>query len=335
MRSGETGMAVRAVLALAVSILLCLPPGHAGAEPPGKRLPRIGYLHLGPRFGMHDRDFFKELAGLGYVDGKTVTIINRFGPRGREGSLDQPAAELVRLKVDVIVALVPTAVRSAIRATRTVPIVMRYTSDPIRAGLVTSLARPGGNVTGVTSISSNLAAKRIELLKEVIPGITRVGVLLGARRRATPTSFRLVEDSARLMGVTIQPLRVRKADDIDSIVHAASDSGLQGLLVLRDPIIVHRRRHVADLTIRNHLPTVFDERQFAEVGGLVSYGADLGHLYRRAADYVDRILKGAKPADLPIEQPTRFELVVNLKTARALGIAIPRSILLRADEVIE
>lgn len=322
-------------LTRALLIALCLHAGHAAARPQVKHLPRIGYLHFGKGLGAHDRAFLKGLNELGYVDGKTVSIEFRGARRRREADLRGPAAELVRLRVDVIVALVPAAVRAARQATRTIPIVMRYTSDPVGAGLVASLSRPGGNITGVTSISTNLLGKRLELLRELLPGLSRVGLLWQKRGRSKPGSYGVIDADSRLLGITLQSLAVRTTDDFVPLFRGAAESGAQGLVVMRSPIIVKHRKRIADLAIDHRFPAVFDEREFAESDGLMSYGTDLSHLYRRAADYVDRILKGAKPADLPIEQPTKFELVVNLRTAAAIGIKVPPLILLRADQVIE
>jgi len=323
------------VATLVVATLVGLPDRHAVAQPQDGKIPRIGYLHLGAELGGRDRAFLDGLKDLGYVDGKTVHIEYRFGQGRDDSSLNALAAELVGTNVDVIVAMIPAAARAAASATQTIPIVMRASDDPVAAGLAASLAQPGGNVTGVTSIAEALTGKRIELLKQVIPGVARVGVLWNPDSRKGSTYFALAETDARALGITLQSMPVRTADDFAPAFGAAKAGGVEALVTLRNPLIVQQRGAIAALAIARGIPAIFDEREFVQAGGLMSYGADLADVYRRAAIYVDKILKGAKPGDLPIEQPTKFQLVVNLKTARALGITVPPSILLRADEVIE
>jgi len=313
----------------------CISPDRAMAQATERKVPRIGYLHTVGSLGPYDRAFLKGLHDLGYVEGKTIVIEHRFGRGEGSSRLGALAEEFVGLKVDVIVALVPAAVRAAMKTTRTIPIVARFSRDPAEEGMVGSLARPGGNVTGITSIAQDLIAKRIQLLKELAPGLTRLGVMWDSGSRRSGKYFSAAEAAARSLGVTALSLPLRGADDIEPAFRAAADGNVQGFVTVRNPVIVRNRARIAALAIQNGLPAVFDEREFTVAGGLISYGANLADLYRRAATYVDKILKGARPADLPIELATEFDLVVNLRTAKALGIELPRSILLRADKVIE
>ena len=295
-----------------------------------KHIPRIGYLNLGNfREGAPPESFLQGLREVGYVEGKTIIIEFRHANR-REDQLPALAAELVRLKVDVIVALNPPAARAAQRATRTVPIVMRATGDPIKGGFVESLARPGGNITGVTSISSDLYGKRLELLKDVIPGLSLVAVLHNPDR----SDFKKMQQEARALSLKLQSLEVRKSNDFADAFNLATQSHSQALITIRTPVINVQRKQVADLAIKNRLPAIYDEVNYVEAGGLMSYGTHLADLQRHAAVFVDKILKGRKPADLPVEQPTKFELVINLKSAKQIGLTIPSNVLARADRVI-
>jgi putative ABC transport system substrate-binding protein len=300
-----------------------------------KKVPRIGYLQIGSQLGPTGEAFLQGLRDLGYVEGKSILIEYRGDPQRSEDRLPEFAADLVRLKVDVIVALSPPAALAAKNATKTIPIVMRSTSDPIQAGFVASLARPGGNITGVTSISTDLYGKRLELLKEVIPRLSRVGVLRNPDRSAEASNSKEMEIAARSLDLRLQFLEVRSSNDFENAFRAAGKARAEALITIRTPLINGQKKRVADLAMKSRLPAIYDDREYIDAGGLMSYGTDLADLHRRAATYVDKILKGAKPADLPVEQPTKFELVINLKAAKQIGVTIPPNVLARADRVIK
>jgi putative ABC transport system substrate-binding protein len=244
------------------------------------------------------------------------------------------AAELVRLKVDLIFAPTPLAALAAQKATSTIPIVTSFGSDPVQLGLVASLGRPGGNITGLTSMSDELSAKQLELLKETVPRVSRVAVLWNRAHAGYTLALRSVQGAAQTLRVQLQ-IRETRPDEFDTAFAAMTKERAGALLVLPGPVFFHHRTRLADLAAKHRLPAMFWSREFVEAGGLMAYGASLADLSRRAATYVDKILKGAKPADLPVEQASKFEFVINLKTAKALGLTIPQSILIRADEVIQ
>jgi putative ABC transport system substrate-binding protein len=304
----------------------------AKAQAPEK-LPKIGYLS-GSEPGPREDAFQQGLRELGYVKGRNIAIEWRFA-EGREDRLADLASDLVRLGVDVIVADGTRVIRAAKNATTTIPIIMLAAADPIRTGFVTSLGRPGGNITGLAQMMPELASKRLELLKEVIPRLSRVAVLWNPRDPAVTLVFHETQASARTLGVQLQSLQVRGPDDFDSAFGAAARKEVSALVVLSDALLFTHRLRIVELATRRRLPAIYAQRLWVEAGGLMSYGTNFIDLWRRAATYIDRILKGAKPADLPVEQPTKFELVINMKTARALGLTIPLSLLLRADRVIE
>jgi ABC-type uncharacterized transport system substrate-binding protein len=293
-------------------------------------MPRIGYLTLGSKAGHPAEAFLQGLRDLGYVEAKNIVIEYR-GDR-QEERLPELATDLVRLKVAVIVALNPPAAHAAKDVTRTIPIVIRSTGDPVRGGFVESLARPGGNITGVTSISSELYGKRLELLKEVIPGLSRVGVLRHSDRSAS--DFKKMQSAAGSLDLKLQSLEVREPDDLETAFKAAGKENAQALITIRTPLFNSHRKQIAELAAKSHLPAIYDEVRYVEDDGLMSYGTHLADLQRRAAVFVDKILKGAKPADLPVEQPTKFEFVINLKAAKQIGLTIPPNVLARADRVI-
>ncbi len=245
------------------------------------------------------------------------------------------AAELVRLEVDVIVTTTTVGAQAARVATRTIPIVLAVVNDPVAGGLVVSLARPGGNITGLSLVSPELGGKRLQLLKEVLPGLSRIAVLSYPTNLTLATQVRELEAAARALGVTLQILEVRSAGDFESAFEAAIRGRAGAILTLDDPLPYNSRTRIIELAAKSRLPSMSGFREFVDAGGLMSYGPSLPDLSRRAATYVDKILKGAKPGDLPIEQPTKFELVINLKTAKTLRLTIPQSLLLRADGVIE
>jgi putative ABC transport system substrate-binding protein len=303
---------------------------------PAARIPRIGYLapSLSPEASRLIGAFRQGLRELGYVEGQNISL--EF--RSAEGSADRfpaLAAELVALKVDVIVAGATLAVLPAKQATGTIPIVFPIHTDPVGAGLVASLARPGGNVTGLSFSSEDLTGKRMELLKETIPGVTRIAVLWKSPNAAALVQLKAAEVAARALAVSLQILEVRGAEDLEKALQSATQGSSGALLVVDDPFTFLLRKGIVGLAAKSHLPAMYGPREFAIDGGLMSYGANLEDMFRHAATYVGKILKGAKPADLPVEQPTKFELVINLKTAKALGLTIPPSVLGRADEVIQ
>lgn len=325
-RSGKMNTVRRRQLLLAAGVLL-FTPGYAWAQQAAKRY-RVGVLAAAPK------PFLQSLNELGYVDGRDVVFEVR-NPEGRSELFDSYAMDLVRLKVDVIVASNPNAVLSAKRATKTIPIVMMHTPDPVQLGFVASLARPGGNITGVTTLSAELSIKQLELLKEAVPRLSRVALLWNPDNPWHPATVKALRDRSGSLGLQLQVLEVRAPDAFGGAFQAMGTERAQAVLVLADPMTFSHRRRLAELAMQHRLPMMGGLPEYAEAGSLMSYWANITDVNRRAASYVDRILKGAKPGDLPIEQPTKFELVANLKTARGLGITIPPSVLQRADRVIE
>jgi putative ABC transport system substrate-binding protein len=278
--------------------------------------------------------FREGLRDLGYIDGQTIMIVQR-ASGGRNERFPELVAELLGLKVDVIVSSATPAVRAAKEATGSVPIVMAGLTDPIAAGLVQGLARPGANVTGLTNIFIELSGKRLELLKEAVPPLSRVVLLANPDHPGYRLAFKLSQEVAERLDVRLIPAEVRRAGDFEAVFASIVKERADGLHVLPDPITAFHRRHIAEFAQAKRLPAVYATREWPEVGGLLSYGTHWPDVWRRAAVYVDKILKGAKPADLPVEQPTKFELVINLKTAKAIGLTIAPSLLARADQVIE
>ncbi len=312
-------------------------PLAAGAPQVGK-VPRIGLLAGTLAVGSRTIEAFRQgMRDLGYVEGRNLTIEYR-DAEGKIERLPALAAELVALKVDVIVAPSTPAVLAAKQATRTVPIVFIGAADAVTSTLVTSLARPGGNVTGLSNLASELIGKRLEQLKRAVLGISRVAVLWqpGELDERTEKDYlKAAEDAARALGVRPQLVEARGPQDFEWAFSEMTTARAGALTVLPFSMFRNERRRLVDLAAKNRLPAVYPEREYVDSGGLMAYGANLADLFRRAATYVDRILKGTRPGDLAIEQPTKFELVINLKTAKALGITIPQSLLLRADEVIQ
>jgi putative ABC transport system substrate-binding protein len=310
--------------------------GARVAEGQPAKIAQLGFLSLaaGPTPTM---DLTPGLRALGWIEGRNIAIEYRWAAN-REDRLAALADELVRRKVDVLVTSSTPAALAAKRATATIPIVVTFVADPVGSGLVESLAHPGGNVTGVTTLSSGLVAKRLELLKQVLSGASRVAVLwqpgvYGERTIQDMTEE--IQTAARAMGLTLQFVEVRHLDEVDSAFSAMKKARAEGLLVFPGPTLFEARRTIVAGAAKQRLPVMFPWGEAPADGGLMSYSTNFPDMYRRAAAYVDKILKGAKPRDLPIEQPTRFELVVNLKTAKALGLTIPQSLLLRADQVIQ
>ena len=326
-RSGSMNHVRRRQVLLAAAVLL-VAPNVAQAQRASKPY-RIGVLVAGSPGLLQ-----QSLVDLGYVEGRDFVLEIR-SAEGQSKRIDALASDLVRLKVDVIVASNPNAVLSAKRATATIPIVMMHTPDPVQLGFVASLAKPGGNVTGVTTLSADLSIKQLGLLKEAIPRLSRVALLWNPLNPWHPETVKALQSSSGPAGLQLQVLELRGPDAFEGAFHAMASERSQAVLVLVDPMTYFHRQRLADLAIKHRLPMIGGLSDYAEAGSLMSYWADTTDVYRRAASYVDRILKGAKPGDLPIEQPTKFELVANLKTAKILGITIPQSILLRANRMIE
>lgn len=329
MRLGPIGLSGLVVLGMLTSTL------RAGAQP--EKFPRIGFLgNSSPSADATRIEAFRQgLRDLGYVEGKNIVILYRYA-EGRLDRLPSLAAELVQLKVDIIVVRGTRAARAARKATGTVPLVTASVADAVRAGLVASLARPGGNVTGLTSIMPELAGKRLELLREMNPKLSRAALMTLAGGGAVGLIVKESQNAGRKLGIRIEPLAIKGPEEFESAFSAMVTKKVEALIV--QPFLVGglgHGRQIADLAIENRLPAISDQSRFANEGGLISYGPDVVDLTRRAARYVDRILKGANPATLPVEQPRKFELVVNLDTAKQLGITIPPSILYRADRVIQ
>ena len=324
-------------LAVVVIISLLAAPLTVGAQQAAK-ISRTGFLSpislSDSRMTRRLADFREGLRELGYVEGQNIAIEFR-SAEGKYDQLPSLAAELVRLKVDVIVTFSPPAIQAAKQATGTIPIVMAGIIDPVAAGFVASLARPGGNITGLALMAPEMVAKQLELLKELVPKVSRVAVLGNPANTGTAPQLRHAQDAARALGVRLQPLEARGPSEIDSAFAEMSRERAGAVIVLVDAMLAEHRARIADLAAKHRLPAVFGLPDLAEAGGLMAYGASVSDRYRRVATLVDKILKGAKPADLPVEQPTKFELVINLKTAKALGLTIPQTLLLRADHVIQ
>ena len=325
----------RTFLTGAGAVLLAAPRA-AEAQPAG-RVPRIGFLGTrSPSDTSPYLDAFRQgLRELGRVEGQNIVIDYRFA-EGRFDRLSDLAAELVRLKVDIIVAATTPAAVAAKKATETIPIVAISVGDPVGLGLIASLARPGGNLTGLSySVGLEIAGKGLELLKETVPKVRRVAILSNPGNPFQPLAITEVNVAARSLGVQLQLLEARGPNELDGAFAAMAQERVGALLVVADSLFLLHRTRLADLAARSRLPAAYGSTENVEAGGLMSYGPSIRDFYRRAATYVDKILKGAKPGDLPVEQPTKFELVINLKTAKALGLTIPPSLLQRADEVIE
>jgi len=296
---------------------------------------RVGLLgHWAPEGASRLDGFRRTLRDLGYVEGRNLAIEYRWA-EGRPERFLQLAAELAALHVDVIVASSTPTALAAKKATQTIPIVFLTAADPVGSGLVASLARPGGNVTGLSLLGPELVARQLQLLKEAVPTISRVAVLSNPANSYTAVMVKETEASARSLGVKAQVFGARGADALDDAFSAIANESPDALMILFDPLFVGQRIRIARFAMKHRLPIMSPHREYADEGGLMAYGASVGDMYSHAATYVDKILKGTKPADIPVEQPTKFELVVNLKTAKALGLDVPPTLLARADEVIE
>jgi putative ABC transport system substrate-binding protein len=318
-----------------VAAMLLVTAGLVEAQQPTK-IPRIGFLTAGSSSTIPARiDAFRQgLRELGYVEDKNIVIEWRFG----EGKLDRlPAlvAELVRLKVDVILSAGAAVTRPAKDATRTIPIVMAQDTDPVGNGFVASLARPGGNITGLSSYSAELNGKRLELLKEIVPKLSRLAVIGESTYPGNAQSLKETELAAGALKVQLQYLDVLDPKDIETAFRDTSKGRADGVLLLQSAVLNSQRKQTAELATKSRLPAIYYAPEFLDAGGLMSYAASITDLYRRAATYVDKILKGAKPADLPVEQPKKFELIISLKAAKQIGLTIPPNVLVRADQVIK
>jgi putative tryptophan/tyrosine transport system substrate-binding protein len=323
------------VLVLAFLVFLFVP--LADAQQPEKKVHRIGYLSL--RAGIEPREeaFLKGLREIGYVDGQNIVVIEWRFAKGKEDLLPGLAAEIVQLNPVVVVAAGNQAVQAMKRATTTIPIVFGQVSDPVGVGFVASLERPGGNITGLTTSASDLSRKRLELVKETFPAVTRVALLLDARNPAHKLFLKDMEAVSPALGMQVQSLEVRRLDEVDDAFQAALNARAEALIVTASGIFITNkdRERLANLAIKARLPVLHAEQAFVIAGGLMSYATDIPEQFRRAAIYVDKILKGAKPAEISVEEPTKFELVINLKAAKEIGLTIPPSVLARADRVIQ
>ncbi len=325
----------RKILFVVLATILLATVSFAEAQQP-KKVPRIGYL--GSNFPTTNpariEAFRQGLRELGYVEGKNIDLEWRYA-EGKADRLPGLAAELVRLKVDIILTSGSTSTGHAKEATVTIPIVMAQVNDPVANGFVASLARPGGNITGLATLAPEISGKQLELLKEIVPRLSRVAVLGTSTQPGNAQSLRETELAARAFGVKLQYLDVLSSKDIETAFRAASKGRADVVLVLGGAVLNSHRTQIADLAAKNRLPAVHGQPEFMDAGGLMFYGASITEMFRRAATYVDKILKGAKPADLPVEQPTKFELVINLKAAKQIGLTIPPNVLARADKVIK
>ncbi|HWP56413.1 MAG TPA: ABC transporter substrate-binding protein [Candidatus Acidoferrales bacterium] len=329
-------MSRRLVILCCLLIAVLLIAGLAKAQPPAK-VRRIGFLGAAfPSSNPARQEALRQgLRELGWIEGKNIAIEYRFAEEKLE-RLQDLATELVRLKVEVIVTAAPSSTRAAQKATFTTPIVMAgIGGDPVKAGFVASLARPGGNITGLSALNPELSGKQLQLLTEIIPSISRVAVLGTSTLPGYAVGMKETKLAAEPFKIQLQPLDVRGSEHIDVAFNEARKSRSEAVLVLASPVLDAHRIKIASFALKTKLPTMSWAREFVEAGGLMSYGTNIADLYRRAAVYVDKILKGAKPAELPVEQPTKFELVINLKAAKQIGLTIPPNVLARADRVIK
>ncbi len=341
MSAGESGRTSHSVSSRTLAIAALLLAVAAGGPPvdaqQASKIAKIGYLSpstpaLGSRF---IEEFRQGLRELGYVEGKTFVLEVRYA-EARAERLPELARELVGLKVDVIVVGTDAAIAAVKRETRTIPIVMTTSNDPVGTGFVASLARPGGNITGLSVISPELSGKRLALLREAVPGLSRVAFLWNPDVRGNILDYKEMEGAARSQRLELQSIEVSRAEDLDRAFSAVTNQrALALVLPVGNPVAFANRSQIASFALRNRLPSMYGQREFVDDGGLMAYGPIASDMVRRAAVYVDKLLQGAKPADLPVEQPTKFELVINLKTAKALGLTLPQSLLRRADQVLQ
>ena len=325
----------RATISTVVAVLLLTAPSVVSAQP-AEKVYRIGMLETrSTQLNAANLNAFRQaLLALGYKEGQNLEIAYRSSD-GRDERFARLASDLVGLKVDLILTRGTPAGLAAKSATRTIPVVMASSGDPVGSGLVASLGRPGGNVTGLSSLDGEINAKRVELLRELVPRLTRIAGLFNMGNPGLALPWKEVERAARTLGIQPQLLDVRRPEDLPLVFDAAAKEHAGALIVALDGVTQAHLRSIAELSAKYRLPSIYPVREYADLGGLISYGHSERHQYQRAATFVDKIFKGAKPADLPIEQPTAFELVINLKTAKALDITVPQSLLLRADHLIE
>jgi putative tryptophan/tyrosine transport system substrate-binding protein len=317
---------------IAIAVALMVEAALASAQQP-QNIPRVGILFIGGRDQPHLEAFKQGLRERGYVEGKNIALEYRYA-EGREDRLPELAAELVQVKVDIIVVTADISAQAAQRATKTLPIVVT-TGDPVTWGLADSLAKPGGNVTGLSVLLADLSGKRVEILKETFPKLTRVAALWNPTGRVASPVFKETSAAAQALSLQLHSFEVQTLQDIEKALVEIPKLRSSALLVLLTPLVTLHSKRIVELALKQHLPGMYPTRQFAEEGGLMAYGPLIGDLYRRAATYVDKILKGAKPADLPVEQPMRFEFIINLKAAKQIGVTIPPNVLARADKVIK
>ena len=325
----------RKILWLLLTAILLVLINVAEAQQP-ERIPHIGFLGVNSPSTISARiDAFRQgLRELGYVEGKAIVIEYRWA-EGDFDRLPSLAGELVRLKVDIIVTVGPADTRAAEKATSTIPIVMGYDNDPVASRFVKTLARPGRNITGLSTLSPELTGKRLELLKEVVPKLSRVAILGSSTQPGNAQSLREAELAAAALGLQLQSLDLRDPGDIEPAFKAATDRRADAVVVLSTPLATRRQVEIAQLAVKSRLPAIYPQSDYMDSGGLISYGPSMTDLFHRAATYVDKILKGAKPGDLPVEQPKKFELIINLKAAKQIGLTIPPNVLARADKVIK
>ena len=319
----------------AIIVALTLSGARVEAEQTTK-IPKIGFLITSSPTAIAPRmeAFRQGLQELGYVEGKNIILEQRHA-YGKADQLPALTAELLHLKVDLIVTSGPTATRPAKEATSTIPIVMTFDDDPVGSGFVASLAHPGGNITGLSTLSPEISGKQLELLREILPKLVRIAVIGTKSRQGTAQALKAIESAAAAFRVKLQYIDIPDSKRIENAFHAASKGRANAIVVLQSPVFNSQRPQIAELALKNRLPTAYPREEFVQDGGLMSYGVSILHLDKRAATYVDKILKGAKPADLPVEQPTKFEFIVNLKAAKQIGLTIPPNVLTRADRVIK
>jgi putative ABC transport system substrate-binding protein len=324
------GPSIRHIVVLCVALLT--PTVGAQAQQP-KEIHRIGVLFIGSRDQPHLEAFKQGLRERGLTEGKDLAIEYRYA-EGKYDRLRELADELVRMKVEIIVTTSSISAHAAREVTKTVPIVMT-TGNPVEEGLAESFAHPGGNVTGLSNFAQELSGKRLEILKETFPKMTRVGALWSPQQREAAVGFKQTQEAAQALSLELQSVELARAEDIEKVFAEIPKSHPDALVVILHPLVTLHSRRVVEMALKHRLPGMYPTRQFAEEGGLMAYGPFIGDLYRRAAAYVDKILKGAKPSDLPVEQPKKFEFVINLKTAKQIGLIIPPNVLARADRVIK
>jgi putative ABC transport system substrate-binding protein len=317
-------------LALCALLFALSPSAEAQKE---LKVPRLGVLQLGAPPNVNVEAFIQGLRELGYIEGKNILIEYRWA-EGKADRLPGLATELVRLKVDAIFTTGTPAIFALKQATKTVPVVFFSTSDPVGTGVVTSLANPGGNITGITTLASDLWPKRLELLKEIVPKLSRVAMIWNKGNAGMNLEAKATQEVAGPLAIALQDRGVKDPNELDVVFLAMTKDRPDGFLALMDPVLNSYQKQILDFLAQNRLPAVFENKNWVEAGGLISYGANYADAHRRAATLIDKILKGTKPADLPVEQPTKFELVVNLKTAKQIGLTIPPNVLARADKVI-